>query len=194
MERVLDRVNLFAALKRVTQNKGSAGIDGMHLDELPTYLKVHWPRTRQELLEGCNKPQPVERMLIPKPGGGERQLGIPTVLDRLIQQALLQVIQPEWDRSFSHSSYGFRPVRSAHQAIQVDSLMTDSDPFFLVQPVIDLFVTPGLVEKRFEPVPVCRADSGLMPVWRRLSASFWACLDRYPRWPWLRLSSRLMVD
>lgn len=117
MERVLDRANLFAALKRVTQNKGSAGIDGMSLEELPTYLKRHWPRLRQELLEGHYKPQPVKRVTIPKPGGGERHLGIPTVLDRLIQQALLQVIQPEWDRSFSHSSFGFRPNRSAHQAI-----------------------------------------------------------------------------
>ncbi|MEW8119952.1 MAG: group II intron reverse transcriptase/maturase [Candidatus Thiodiazotropha sp.] len=124
MERVLDRANLFVALKRVTQNKGSAGIDGMRLDELPMYLKAHWPRIRQELLEGRYKPQPVKRVSIPKPGGGERHLGIPTVLDRLIQQALLQVIQPEWDRSFSHSSYGFRPGRSAHQAIaQAQSLI-----------------------------------------------------------------------
>jgi RNA-directed DNA polymerase len=112
MERVLDRANLFTALKRVTQNKGSAGIDGMSLDELPTYLKAHWPRIRIELLDGRYKPQPVKRVTIPKPGGGERHLGIPTVLDRLIQQALLQVIQPEWDRSFSYSSYGFRPGRS----------------------------------------------------------------------------------
>jgi len=117
MERVLDRANLFTALKRVTQNQGSAGIDGMGLDELPAYMKRHWPRLRQELLDGRYKPQPVKRVSIPKPGGGERHLGIPTVLDRLIQQALLQVIQPEWDRSFSHSSYGFRPKRSAHQAI-----------------------------------------------------------------------------
>ncbi len=117
MERVLDRANLFAALKRVTQNKGSAGIDGMSLEELPSYLKAHWPRIRRELQEGSYKPQPVKRVSIPKFGGGERHLGIPTVLDRLIQQALLQVIQPEWDRSFSHSSYGFRPGRSAHQAI-----------------------------------------------------------------------------
>lgn len=117
MERVLDRVNLFAALKRVTQNKGGAGIDGMSVDVLPDYLKKHWPRLRQELIGGNYKPQPVKRVNIPKPGGGERHLGIPTVVDRLIQQALLQVIQPEWDRSFSHSSFGFRPNRSAHQAI-----------------------------------------------------------------------------
>lgn len=126
MERVLERANLFAALKRVIQNKGSAGIDGMSLDGLPSYLKRHWPRIRQELLEGRYKPQPVKRVTIPKPGGGERQLGIPTVLDRLIQQALLQVIQPEWDRSFSHSSYGFRPGRSAHQAIaQAKAIIQD---------------------------------------------------------------------
>jgi RNA-directed DNA polymerase len=117
MERVLDRANLFAALKRVTQNKGSEGVDGMSLDELPDYLKKHWLRIRQELLDGNYKPQPVKRVTIPKPGGGERHLGIPTVLDRLLQQAMLQVIQPEWDRSFSHSSFGFRPKRSAHQAI-----------------------------------------------------------------------------
>lgn len=117
MERVLDRANLFAALKRVIQNKGSAGIDGMKVDELPEYLKAHWPRIRQELLDGVYKPQPVKRVTIPKPGGGKRHLGVPTVIDRLIQQALLQVIQPEWDRSFSHSSFGFRPKRSAHQAI-----------------------------------------------------------------------------
>lgn len=117
MERVLERGNLFAALKRVTQNKGSAGVDGLTLDELPQYLKRHWPRLRQELLEGRYQPQPVKRVIIPKSGGGERFLGIPTVVDRLIQQALLQILQPEWDRSFSPSSFGFRPNRSAHQAI-----------------------------------------------------------------------------
>ena len=126
MERVLDRANLFAALKRVTQNKGSEGVDGMSLDELPDYLKKHWLRIRQELLDGNYKPQPVKRVTIPKPGGGERHLGIPTVLDRLLQQAMLQVIQPEWDRSFSHSSFGFRPKRSAHQAIaQAKAIIQD---------------------------------------------------------------------
>ena len=117
MERVLARANLIAALKRVTRNKGSGGVDGMSVEALPQYLKEHWPRIRRELLEGRYQPQPVKRVSIPKPGGGERHLGIPTVVDRLIQQALLQVIQPEWDRSFSGYSYGFRPNRSAHQAI-----------------------------------------------------------------------------
>lgn len=126
MERVLERANLFAALKRVTQNRGSGGIDGLSVEALPQYLKEHWPRIRCELLEGRYKPQPVKRVSIPKPGGGERHLGIPTVVDRLIQQALLQVIQPEWDRSFSHSSFGFRPKRSAHQAIaQAQAIILD---------------------------------------------------------------------
>lgn len=126
MERVLERENLFRALKRVKRNKGSAGIDGMSVDELPAYLKAHWPSIRKELLDGTYKPQPVKRVSIPKPGGGERHLGVPTVLDRLIQQALLQVLQPEWDRSFSHSSFGFRPNRSARQAIaQAQGIIKD---------------------------------------------------------------------
>ena len=91
MERACERPNLRAALKRVRQNEGSPGIDGMTVEELPGYLRVHWPRLREELLAGRYQPQPVRRVAIPKPGGGERELGIPTVLDRFIQQALLQV-------------------------------------------------------------------------------------------------------
>ena len=117
MEHILERVNLFQALEKITQNQGGPGIDGMTLEELPAYLKAHWPRLRQQLLEGKYQPQPVKRVSIPKSGGGERHLGIPSVVDRLIQQALLQCLQPEWDPTFSPSSYGFRPTRSAHQAI-----------------------------------------------------------------------------
>jgi hypothetical protein len=95
MERVLARPNLLAALKRVRKNKGSPGIDGMTVDDLPDWLREHWVRTRGELLAGTYRPQPVQRQLIPKTGGGKRALGIPTVLDRLIQQALLQVLQPQ---------------------------------------------------------------------------------------------------
>jgi group II intron reverse transcriptase/maturase len=117
MERVCERPNLQAALKRVRRNVGSPGIDGMTVDDLPGHLRVHWPRLREELLAGRYRPQPVKRVAIPKPGGGERELGIPTVLDRFIQQALLQVLQPLFDPTFSDASYGFRPGRSAHDAV-----------------------------------------------------------------------------
>ena len=117
MERACERQNLLAALKRVRQNAGSPGIDGMTVEVLPGYLRVHWPRLREELLAGRYRPQPVRRVAIPKPGGGERELGIPTVLDRFIQQALLQVLQPLFDPTFSDASYGFRPGRSAHDAV-----------------------------------------------------------------------------
>jgi retron-type reverse transcriptase len=118
MERVLARPNLLAALKRVRKNKGSPGIDGMTVEELPEWLREHWPRIREELFAGAYQPQPVKRQLIPKTGGGERALGIPTVLDRLIQQALLQVLQPRFDPTFSEHSHGFRPGRRAHDAVR----------------------------------------------------------------------------
>jgi len=117
MAKVCERRNLQAALKRVRQNAGSPGIDGMTVEELPAYLRVHWPRLREELLAGRYQPQPVKRVAIPKRGGGERELGIPTVLDRFIQQALLQVLQPLFDPTFSDASYGFRPGRRAHDAV-----------------------------------------------------------------------------
>ncbi len=118
MEAALTRKNLQAALKRVKRNKGSPGIDGMTVEELPDHLRVHWPSLREQLLAGTYQPQPVRRHVIPKSGGGERQLGIPTVLDRLIQQALLQVLQPRFDPTFSEHSHGFRPRRSAHDAVR----------------------------------------------------------------------------
>jgi RNA-directed DNA polymerase len=117
MEEVCQRDNLVKALKRVKANRGSPGIDGMKVEELSEYLKEHWPQTREQLLQGTYQPQPVKRVYIPKPVGGERPLGIPTVLDRFIQQAVLQVLQRSWDRTFSEHSYGFRPGRSAHQAV-----------------------------------------------------------------------------
>jgi RNA-directed DNA polymerase len=117
MEEVCQRDNLVRALKRVKANRGSPGIDGMRVEELAGYLKEHWPRIREQLLQGTYQPQPVKRVKIPKPGGGERPLGVPTVLDRFIQQALMQVLQSFWDRTFSEHSYGFRPGRSAHQAV-----------------------------------------------------------------------------
>jgi RNA-directed DNA polymerase len=117
MERVVERGNLLAALRRVKRNGGSPGIDGMTVEELPGYLREHWPQIRAALIAGTYRPSPVKRVEIPKPGGGVRKLGMPTVLDRFIQQALLQVLQPEWDKTFSEGSYGFRPGRSAHQAV-----------------------------------------------------------------------------
>lgn len=113
----LARENLARAWKRVKANKGSAGVDGRTVQDTAEYLKVTWLDTRQRLLDGTYKPEPVRRVGIPKPGGGTRKLGIPTVADRLIQQALLQVLQPLIDPTFSEHSYGFRPGRSAHQAV-----------------------------------------------------------------------------
>ena len=109
MEAVVERANAMAALKRVRQNRGSPGIDGMTVDDLPGYLARHWVTIREQLLTGTYQPQPVRRQEIPKPGGGVRQLGIPTVVDRFIQQSLLQVLQPRFDPTFSRHSYGFRP-------------------------------------------------------------------------------------
>lgn len=118
MEEVVRRENLQKALKRVCANKGSPGVDRMPVEELRDYLKTHWSGVREELLQGQYKPQPVKQVMIPKPGGGTRMLGIPTVLDRFIQQALLQVLDPIYDPTFSAHSYGFRPGRSAHQALR----------------------------------------------------------------------------
>jgi RNA-directed DNA polymerase len=118
MEEVCERENCKQALARVKANKGSPGVDGMTVHELPDYLKQHWPAIREQLLGGTYKPQPVKRVEIPKPDGGIRKLGIPTVLDRFIQQAVMQVLQRKWDRTFSDHSYGFRPGRSAHQAVE----------------------------------------------------------------------------
>jgi RNA-directed DNA polymerase len=117
MEEVCERENCWQAYKRVKANKGSAGIDGMTVEELPGHLKEHWPAIREQLLSGTYKPQPVKRVEIPKPDGGMRQLGIPTVLDRMVQQTVMQVLQRRWDPEFSEHSHGFRPGRSAHQAV-----------------------------------------------------------------------------
>jgi RNA-directed DNA polymerase len=118
MEEVCERGNLKEALRRVKANKGSPGVDGMTIDEITEYLKQHWPAIRAQLLSGTYEPKPVRRVEIPKPDGvGVRKLGIPTVLDRFIQQAVMQVLQKRWDPTFSEHSYGFRPGRSAHQAV-----------------------------------------------------------------------------
>jgi group II intron reverse transcriptase/maturase len=118
MELVVDRGNCLRALKRVRQNKGSPGVDGMTVGYLPEYLREHWPAIREQLLTGSYQPSPVRRHEIPKSGAGVRQLGIPTVLDRFIQQCLLQVLQPIFDPTFSEHSHGFRPGHGAHDAVR----------------------------------------------------------------------------
>jgi RNA-directed DNA polymerase len=118
MEEVCERQNRREALRRVKANKGSPGVDGMTVDGIGDYLNQHWPAIREQLLNGTYEPKPVRRVEIRKQdGGGMRKLGIPTVLDRVIQQAVMQVLQRRWDRTFSNYSYGFRPERSAHQAV-----------------------------------------------------------------------------
>ena len=117
MERCVERENMLRAWKRVKKNGGSPGVDGMTIEEAGEYLVFEWSSIRQELLKGTYCPKPVRRVEIDKPGGGKRQLGIPTVVDRLIQQCILQILQPEWDPTFHRHSYGFRPGKSAHQAI-----------------------------------------------------------------------------
>jgi RNA-directed DNA polymerase len=117
MEEILDPENLREALKRVKMNKGSAGIDRMTVKEMSDYLKEHWPEIRGQVLKGIYKPQPVLRVEIPKPDGGVRKLGIPIVVDRFLQQAVMQVLQGKWDPTFSEHSYGFRPNRSAQQGV-----------------------------------------------------------------------------
>lgn len=117
MEEICELGNLMKALKRVQKNKGAPGIDGMTVEELPKYLKKNWPRHREELLSGSYRPKAARRKEIPKAGGGMRELSIPCVLDRFVQQAVLQVLQEEWDRTFSEHSYGFRPGRSQRQAV-----------------------------------------------------------------------------
>jgi RNA-directed DNA polymerase len=117
MERILAPSNVREAYRRVKSNGGCPGVDGMRVEELEDYLQTHWQQIRKDLLDGTYQPSPVKRHELPKPGGGIRVLGIPTVMDRLIQQAVLQMLQPEWDATFSEYSYGFRPGRSAHQAV-----------------------------------------------------------------------------
>jgi RNA-directed DNA polymerase len=155
MEAIVERENLKKALARVKRNKGAAGIDVMTVDALPAYLKQHWLTIRAQLLDGTYKPQPVRRVEIPKASGGLRPLGIPTVLDRLIQQAVLQVLQADWDRTFSEMSFGFRPGRSAHQALAKAQACIASGHRVVVDMDLDKFfervhhdILMGLIAKR----------------------------------------------
>ena len=118
-QQVLSPANLMAALNRVEANRGAPGADGMATEALRPWLREHWGRVREDLDQGVFRPQPVRRVAIPKPGGGSRMLGVPRVLDRFLQQAMAQVLVPVFDPGFSGSSFGFRPGRSAHQAVRV---------------------------------------------------------------------------
>jgi RNA-directed DNA polymerase len=155
MEAVLDRENLKRALAQVKRNKGAAGADGMTVGELPAYLKEHWLTIRGRLLDGTYKPQPVRRVEIPKASGGLRPLGIPTVLDRFIQQAVMQVLQADWEGTFSEASFGFRPGRSAHQAVERAQAYVASGHAVVVDIDLEKFfdrvnhdILMGLVAKR----------------------------------------------
>lgn len=155
MERAVEGGNLRRALKRVQQNEGSPGVDGLTVDELPAYLREHWPAIRERLLTGRYQPSVVKRVEIPKPGGGVRLLGIPTVLDRFIQQAVLQVLQPGIDPTFSESSFGFRPGRRAHDAVCQAQRYVQSGRRWVVDVDLEQFfdrvnhdVLMGLVAKR----------------------------------------------
>ena len=119
IERMLERGNMLRALQAVTANGGAAGVDGMEAGELRNHLQRHWAEIKGQILNGSYEPRPVRRVDIPKPGGGTRMLGIPTVLDRLIQQAIHQILGPLWEPEFSPHSYGFRPGRSAAQAVKI---------------------------------------------------------------------------
>jgi RNA-directed DNA polymerase len=141
MEEVCERENMREALRRVKANKGSAGIDRMTVGAIADYLKQHWLAIRERLLNGTYEPKPVRRVEIPKPDGGVRKLGIPCVLDRLIQQAVMQVLQRQWDQTFSDHSYGFRPGRSAHQAVaQAGALISTWSSFWIVLHTAPLFM------------------------------------------------------
>lgn len=139
IEKIVARDNCIEALRRVRKNKGSPGVDGMSVKDLRSYLVDHWPRIREQLRMGTYQPQPVLRCEIPKPNGGTRQLGIPCALDRFIQQAILQVLQPQFDPSFSKHSYGFRPGRSAHQAVKAAQRFMNEGRHWMVDVDLERF-------------------------------------------------------
>jgi RNA-directed DNA polymerase len=169
MEAIVDRDNLRKALAQVRRNKGAPGVDGMSVDALALHLKDHWPELRAQLLEGSYKPQPVRRVDIPKASGGTRPLGIPTVLDRFIQQAVMQVLQGAWDDGFSASSYGFRPARSAHQAVAAAQAFIASGHRIVVDIDLEKFfdrvnhdILMGLVAKRVSDPRILRLIRGFL--------------------------------
>src|ERR1700719_4074139 len=169
MEAIVERNNLKKALARVKANKGAAGIDGMSFEDLSPYLKEHWPTIRAQLLDGTYKPQPVRRVEIPKASGGLRPLGIPPVLDRFIQQAVMQVLQADWDGTFSEASFGFRPRRSAHQAVERAQAYIASGHAVVVDIDLEKFfdrvnhdVLMGLIAKRVADKRILKLIRGFL--------------------------------
>jgi RNA-directed DNA polymerase len=169
MEAVVERENLKKALAQVKRNKGAAGVDRMSVDDLPAYLKEHWPTIRAQLLAGNYTPQPVRRVEIPKASGGMRPLGIPTVLDRFIQQAVMQALRADWDPTFSEASFGFRPGRSAHQAVERAQELIASGHGFVVDIDLEKFfdrvnhdILMGLVAKRVADKRILKLIRGFL--------------------------------
>src|ERR1700726_1168157 len=169
MEAIVEPANLTKALAQVKRNKGAPGVDAMRFDELASYLKSHWPGIRAQFLDGTYKPQPVRRVEIPKASGGTRSLGIPTVLDRFIQQAVLQVLQADWDPTFSEHSFGFRPKRSAHQAVARAQELIASGHGIVVDIDLEKFfdrvnhdILMGLVAKRVADKRVLKLIRGFL--------------------------------
>ena len=169
MEAMVERENLKQALAQVKRNKGAAGVDGMRVGDLPAHLKEHWPTILAQLLEGTYKPQPVRRVEIPKASGGTRPLGIPTVLDRFIQQAVMQVLQADWDPTFSEASFGFRPKHSAHQAVERAQAYIASGHAVVVDIDLEKFfdrvnhdILMGLVAKRVADKRILKLVRGFL--------------------------------
>jgi len=174
LQAALTRENLQRALKRVRANKGAAGVDGLDISQTIEHLRTAWPTIREQLLSGKYRPSPVRRVLIPKPDGGERELGIPTVTDRLIQQALLQVLQPMIDPTFSEHSYGFRPGRGAHDAVKAAQAYVQSGRRIVVDVDLEKFfdrvnhdILIDRLQKRIDDAGVIRLiraylNSGIM--------------------------------
>ena len=167
MEAIVERDNLRKALAQVRRNKGAPGIDGMSVDDLAIHLKDHWPAIKAQLLAGTYKPSPVRRVEIPKASGGKRPLGIPTVLDRFIQQAVMQVLQADWDPTFSEHSYGFRPGRSAQGAVRAAQAYLAADDRYVVDIDLEKFfdrvnhdILMGLVANRVADRSILRLIRG----------------------------------
>jgi hypothetical protein len=183
MERVVERDNLRKALAQVQRNKGAPGADGMTVSDLAAHLKDHWPAIRSQLLAGTYTPQPVRRVEIPKASGGTRALGIPTVIDRFIQQAVLQVLQADWDGTFSDASFGFRPGRSAHMAVAKAQEHIASGHRIVVDMDLEKFFVAGVerfLEKRLK-LKVNRAKSAVARPFERKFLGFSFTTGATPR-------------
>jgi RNA-directed DNA polymerase len=202
MEAIVERDNLRKALAQVKRNKGAAGVDGMSIDAMAPYLKEHWPAIRAQLLEGTYKPQPVRRVEIPKGSGGTRSLGIPTVLDRFIQQAVMQVLQAEWDPTFSEHSFGFRPKRSAHQAVARAQEFIASGHGIVVDIDLEKFfdrvnhdILMGLVAKRVADKRILKLIRGFLTAGVLMDGLVGATEEGTPQGgPLSPLLSNLMLD